>query len=125
MKFKQFKLMSNSAKKALLFNNLEGLLSSDFQRELLKASLDNLFDHSNKLRFNNFAFSMRELSRHILHSRAPDSDVMSCTWYVEPKEKGQAKITRKQRIQYIIYGGLNPDFVDRMDLEILSVYLIF
>jgi len=41
-------------------------LSGNFEHDLFEASLHNLDDSSNKLRFNNFAYSIRELTRHIL-----------------------------------------------------------
>ncbi len=43
------------------------LVSTLFEKELAHASIDNLFEVKNKLRFNNFAYSMRELSRHVLY----------------------------------------------------------
>ncbi|WP_414863271.1 hypothetical protein [Pseudomonas chlororaphis] len=41
----------------------------------------NLEDKQNKLRFNNFAYAMRELARHVLKRLAPDDKVLKCAWY--------------------------------------------
>lgn len=46
------------------------LIKTQFEQELCEAAFDNLQTKS-KLRFNNFAYSIRELSRHILHRLAP------------------------------------------------------
>jgi hypothetical protein len=43
---------------------IKELLTTDFESELFSASIASLNDTANKLRFNNFAYSIRELSRH-------------------------------------------------------------
>lgn len=50
------------------YDKLNKLLSTQFEIDLLEALITNLKDKSNKLRLNNFAYSIRELSRHFLHS---------------------------------------------------------
>ena len=42
------------------------LVTTSFQKSLLEDCFDNLKDKNNRLRFNNFAYSIRELSRHFL-----------------------------------------------------------
>ncbi len=96
------------------------ILKSDFQKELLYASLYNLNDINNKLRFNNFAYSIRELSRHILHTLSPDQDVLNCSWYKNETQKTNG-ISRGQRIKYAIQGGLEDEFVDRELIEISKI----
>lgn len=86
-------------------------LSEDFERDLFEASLHNLDDSSNKLRFNNFAYSIRELTRHILVRLAPDKNVICTTWYKPTDSKRPDLITRKQRMQYAIQGGLSNEYV--------------
>ena len=56
-------------------------LDGDFEKRLISSCLKNLLDTNNELRFNNFAYSIRELSRHILHRLAPDEKVLNCSWY--------------------------------------------
>jgi hypothetical protein len=92
-------------------SQLEKFATNDFQKELLAASLNNLSDQDNKLRFNNFACGIRELSRHVLSSMAPDEEVLACSWYknLTDKENG---ITRAQRIKYAIQGGLDESYVE-------------
>lgn len=101
-------------------NELKELLKSDFQRELLNASIDNINDSKNKLRFNNFAYSMRELSRHILQSLSTDQDILNCSWYKNETSKPNG-ISRGQRIKYSIQGGLEDNFVDSELIEITKI----
>lgn len=62
--------------------NITELISKDqFELDLYEAAVHNLSDLSNKLRFNNFAYAMRELSRHVLHRLAPSEGVLKCSWY--------------------------------------------
>jgi hypothetical protein len=93
------------------------LVKNKFERRLMRASIDNLKEHRNKLRFNNFAAGFRELSRHILHRLAPDEQIVKCVWYKNISgEKG--KIARSERINYIIHQGLPDDYVRKeMDLD--------
>ena len=97
--------------------NIEELLNSDFQIELFKATIQNLNDKTNKLQLNNYAYSMRELSRHFLKSLAPDIDVIACSWYRNETEK-KDEISRGERIKYAIQGGLDNNFVNNEIIEI-------
>lgn len=45
-------------------NDIKRLLKSQFETDLFEASLASLNKTGNKLRYNNFAYSIRELSRH-------------------------------------------------------------
>jgi hypothetical protein len=101
-------------------NELKELLKSDFQRDLLNASIDNINDSKNKLRFNNFAYSMRELSRHILHSLSSDQEILECSWYKNETSKPNG-ISRGQRIKYAIQGGFEDSFVDEELIEIKKI----
>jgi len=90
---------------------LSPLTNNDFENELLSASLDNLLDKGNKLRFNNFACGIRELSRHILHNLSPDKEVMNCVWYKNDSKK-PGQLTRAERVKYAIQKGLPDKFVE-------------
>lgn len=93
------------------------LIKTSFEQELCEAAFDNLQTKS-KLRFNNFAYSIRELSRHILHRLAPSDDVQRCSWYKPTKnEKGVIVITRADRINYAIYGGFDNNTLSAMGLN--------
>jgi hypothetical protein len=97
---------------------LEELLEPGFELSLYRAAVQNLKDLSNPLRLNNYAYAARELSRHILHRLAPDSEVKSCSWYKEdPSQPGV--IARTQRAQYAIQGGLSEQYVrDELGVDI-------
>lgn len=83
---------------------------SEFELGLYQAALRNLSDTGNQLRFNNFAYAMRELSRHFLHRLAPDAEVVKCPWYKNiTKEEG--KIARSERAAYAVHGGLSEEYV--------------
>lgn len=80
-------------------NKIRKLLNSKFEKDLFEASLKNLEDKSNKLRFNNFSYSIRELLRHILHNLAPDNEIISCSWY--KNETGTPGIiSRGERVRH-------------------------
>ncbi|UTN02307.1 hypothetical protein L0669_13360 [Flavobacterium bizetiae] len=97
---------------------IKKLLNSDFEKNLFEASLWNLQDRKNKLRFNNFAYSIRELSRHFLYSLSPDENILKCSWYKNETDKKNG-VTRAQRIKYAIQSGLDDKFVNDnlIDLE--------
>lgn len=101
-------------------SKISSLLSSGFQRDLLNASFKNLSDDSNPLSFNNFAYSMRELSIHILDELAPDDEVVKCEWF-NPKESYEGKPSRRQKIKYAIQGVLKDAFVDSKIIPIEKV----
>jgi len=80
---------------------------------LLNASLYNLRDTSNRLRYNNFAYSIRELSRHVLNRLAPDNEIKKCSWYIPQYDVNKKEvITRKQRIQYAICAGMEIAMIE-------------
>lgn len=100
-------------------SSIYDLATTPFQKELLNACFDNLKDQNNRLRFNNFAYSIRELSRHFLNTLAPKEDVVLCSWFTD--ESGKGKITRGQKIKYAIAGGLSDnDIDDLIGLDILD-----
>lgn len=95
----------------------ETLLNTQFEKDLCDAAFDNL-KIKNKLRFNNFAYSIRELSRHILYRLAPDEDLMLCPWYKTSTNKnGIIAISRADRINYAIYGGFDNNVLAAMGLK--------
>ncbi|WP_460065289.1 pPIWI-associating nuclease domain-containing protein [Pseudomonas sp. S2_H08] len=90
---------------------IAGLIGDNaFELDLYEAAARNLTDEENKLRFNNFAYAMRELSRHILHRLAPDSEVLQCGWYKNVTNRTDG-ISRVQRAIYATQGGLLDDYV--------------
>ena len=86
-------------------------LAPGFEQELFLAAIANVDDTSNKLRLNNFAYSMRELIRIVLERLAPDTEVVNASWF-NPNDKDHPdKVTRSQRIKYAIQGWLSDDYV--------------
>lgn len=84
---------------------------SDFLSDLLRAAFDNL-EVRGALRFNNFAYSLREFLRHILHEAAPAEEVKKCPWF-KPEKSAAGGITRSHRAKYAIQGGLSDQFLKK------------
>lgn len=87
-------------------------LAPGFEQELFQSAIANVDDTSNKLRLNNFAYSMRELIRIVLERLAPDAEVVNAPWFVPNDENHPDKVTRTQRIKYAIQGWLSDDYVN-------------
>jgi len=96
-----------------LEKELISLFTDSFEKELFIASIKNLHG-KNTLAFNNFSYVLRELIRHFLHRLAPDYDVKKCSWY-KPAQNG--KITRSDRIKYMIHGGLGNFILNKIYLR--------
>ncbi|MCR9586559.1 Uncharacterised protein [Vibrio owensii] len=106
---------------------IESLLGEGFEKDLLEAAFINL-NTPNALRFNNFAYAMRELLRHVLHRLAPKEALEACNWF-KPDDTSRNGITRKHRIKYAIQGGLSDymmksklsiDYVDEVIQELVK-----
>jgi len=97
-------------------NEVKHILDSEFERSLLDAALHNLKDTENKLRYNNFAYSVRELSRHFLHRLSPEVNVLACNWFEPITDNG--KPSRTQRIKYAIQGGINDENLNALGFDI-------
>jgi hypothetical protein len=90
------------------------LLGSDeFHHTLYVAALRNLDDLDNKLRFNNFAYALRELINSILMQRAPKVEVLKCSWYEDEIQLPHIKdgVTKIQHARYVVQGGLSDEQV--------------
>lgn len=99
---------------SILHEKLKLIPITSFEEALFEASTNYLKDMDDKLSFNSFAYSMRELSRIILHRLAPDEEIKKCPWYkpyYDPAEK--EIITRAQRIQYAIQYGLKNYYLEK------------
>jgi hypothetical protein len=87
------------------------IFTDGFESSLLDAAFNNL-QINNPLRFNNFAYSLRELLRHVLHRLSPDSEVSECGWF-KPDPTSTTGFTRQQRVKYAIQGGLSDYYVTK------------
>lgn len=95
---------------------IKKLLTNAFELELFEASLANLKDKDNKLRYNNFAYSIRELSRHFLHNLSPNDQVKACTWFKEETQDGAP--SRNQRVKYAIQGGIDDSILEKLGFDV-------
>jgi len=101
---------------------IQAQLQEEFERRLFEAALRNLDDLQDPLRFNNFAYSARELVRNVLARRAPDKEVLQCVWYKNEIEGKKDGVTRSQRVIYAVQGGLADDFVkDELNIDLGAV----
>ncbi len=101
---------------------IENELLPGFEKELFCAALKNLSDKTNPLRLNNYAYAIRELTRHVLHRLAPDENVIRCSWYKNETDKANG-ITRKQRSYYAVQGGLANSYIeDVLGLELKNIH---
>lgn len=94
-----------------MINQIAGMLGTSFEKALFNAALKNLEDTSNPLRLNNYSYSIRELTRHVLHRLAPKNNVVACSWYKNETDKEHG-VTRKQRAIYAVQGGLSDSYVE-------------
>jgi len=95
-------------------------LETDFEKQLFEAAMYNLSETHNKLRFNNFAYSMRQLIEHFLDRLGPENEILQAPWYEEPQNR---KTTREQQIKFAIQGWFTDEFfkktlnIDYMDVS--------
>lgn len=97
-------------------DKIKKILTSSFEIDLFEASLASLNDKANKLRYNNFAYSIRELSRHFLYSLSPELNIKKCEWY--KTESSDDKPTRAQRVKYAIQGGISDKILEEWGFDI-------
>ena len=102
-----------------MITQIKKLLSSEFEIKLFESAIYNLNDTKNKLRYNNFAYSIRELSRHFLHRLAPDENLKQCEWFEIITENG--KPSRTQRIKYAIQGGISDQILNEFGLNLKDI----
>lgn len=93
---------------------IEWLLGPDeFHHQLYAAALGNLGDLDNPLRFNNFAYALRELINSIFTQRAPKAEVVQCSWYEDEVGRPNIKdaVTKIQHARYVVQGGFSDEYV--------------
>jgi len=93
--------------------HLTALLSVEFHKKLLAASLTSLEETVNPLSFNNYCTGFRELVRHVLSDLAPDAETKACSWF-KRDETSKSGITRAHAITYVIQGGLPGKYVQEV-----------
>jgi len=104
-------------------NSVEKYLVTGFEKCLFKASVSYLSNSDDPLRFNSFAYSMRELYRHVLSRLSPEDQVINCDWF-NIKDSNDGKSTRKQKLMYAIQGGLaNAYIIDELGIKVDDFWL--
>lgn len=98
-----------------MFETLQKHLITNFEKELFNEAINNLNSNS-RIRFSNFSYVMRELLDTVLYRLAKDDFVLNAQWY---KKENDRKVTRKQRLKYIIQGIYNDFyFTTLLNLDI-------
>ena len=93
--------------------------TNDFQNKLYDCVIANYFDLNNPIRFNNFAYSIRELLREKFDYEAPDEQIKLCTWYSPLLENNEEKNkpTRSDKVRYYLAAGLNDSQLQLLQVE--------
>ena len=95
---------------------------SDHLAVIYDGAMSVLEDTKSPLKYSFCALALRELFREYLVNVAPDESISACSWWVPT----DGKVTRKDRIRYMVFGGTSPDYfnqsyVDEVE-KICSVY---
>lgn len=100
-------------------------METRFELELFESALRNYCSYGNPIRFNNFAFVMRELLKHVLKRRAPEELVIQCDWF-RPDPNNDGHPTRRQQLKYCMQAGLQDNLLSeeiREDIkELINSY---
>lgn len=96
------------------------LLETSFEKALFQAGCKSLLDATNDLRFNNFAYAVRELAGHVLIRLSPDVEVKKCLWYVPGPSP--YPVTRAHRVKYAIQNHLSDDYLTYLDVDVEYYY---
>lgn len=73
---------------------------------MYEGALSALDDKTNPLRFSFCALALRELFREYFAVVSPDSSVTKCSWW----SSDDGKVTRRDRLKYLIFGRTDPKF---------------
>lgn len=93
-------------------NEILKFLSDPFDIKVLEAAFRNLEDTTNPIRFNNFAYVLRELVNRVIDRLAPNKEVIAAKWWKpSPDDKIANKANRRQQIRYALLDGNPEDFV--------------
>lgn len=85
---------------------LMNFVSSPFAKKVMEAGIINLDLSENILRFNNFAFAVREAYKIEINQAAPDDKIRQCDWLSADKKRG-GKLSRKEKFKYLIQGRIS------------------
>ena len=101
-------------------NDILKFLSDPFDIKVLEAAFRNLDDTSNPIRFNNFAYVLRELVNRVIDRLAPNKEVIAAKWWKpSPDDKIANKANRRQQIRYALLDGNPEDFViQKLEIDV-------
>ncbi|WP_417533834.1 hypothetical protein [Marinobacterium stanieri] len=118
MKLKRLKTLPEVVR---LYSRLDPV----FEQEVFTAALRNYCNMGNSIRFNNFAFVIRELLTRVTNRLAPVDDVKLACWYERLSENRE--VNRKQQLKYCTQGYFSdatvPDWVKEETKEVTEEYL--
>jgi hypothetical protein len=118
MKLKKLRLIPEVAQ-------LYSHLASDFEKDIYTASLRNYCSMGNPIRFNNFAFVIRELLTKVVDRLAPTEDVKKSKWY--SRESEDYEVTRKQQLKFCAQGyfvdTVLPDWIEEEVDKFIKEYV--
>ena len=101
-------------------NDILKFLSDPFDIKVLEAAFRNLDDTTNPIRFNNFAYVLRELVNRVIDRLAPNKEVIESKWWKpSPDDKIANKANRRQQIRYALLDGNPEDFViQKLEIDV-------
>jgi hypothetical protein len=93
-------------------DDLSARLPNDYCRTVLAGGVM-VLESENPIRAHLFAAALRELVGYLLHSAAPDEEILAASWY----EALEDRPTRRQRATFAVQGGLSDAMVERLGIE--------
>lgn len=108
-------------------NDILKFLSDPFDIKVLEAAFRNLDDTTNPIKFNNFAYVLRELVNRVIDRLAPNKEVIEAEWWKPTSDdKIPNKANRRQQIRYALLDGNPVDFVIKkleVDVDAIADYI--
>ncbi|WP_063649670.1 hypothetical protein, partial [Aliivibrio fischeri] len=105
--------------------NLSARLDGDFEQQVFISALRNYCSMGNPIRFNNFAFVIRELLSRVTDRLAPVESVKLACWHERASE--QREVNRRQQLKFCTQSyfpdDLVPDWVKEEIKEVTKDYL--
>src|SRR5690625_681007 len=90
-----------------MYDRIRSILADGFEKDLFESALYTLKDPNNKLRFNHFVFSLRDLLRHVLARLAPEEKVIDWLWQMDITPDEETIWT--YRIKFALQNGYFDD----------------
>lgn len=110
-------MKSESIEELDVVEEFKSLLETDFEKEFYDSILESYSSNNNILKFHQFACSIRELLRNILARKSPDDEVVRSDWYQsQDREKGLDRVTRRERVKYVIQKKIPNEYIEKTTL---------